>query len=110
MTFALTIVAAPAIRSVDPHTTSPPSRCTIGLRHYRRSFPFAPSPQAMAGALSIYREGERHDDVRRMLFGLSILRGATEEQLRTLLGKHGAARPTRASFEDEPAPLAALSL
>ncbi len=64
---------------------SPLSRCRIGLSHYRRSLPWVPSAQALAGALDIYAEGKRHDDVGRMLFGLSILRHGTVQQLETAL-------------------------
>lgn len=92
MTSAFAIVATPATPSADPRSPARLSRCAISPRHYRRAAPFAPSPQAMAGALAIYQEGERHDDVRRMLFGLSILRSATEEQLETLLRDHALAR------------------
>lgn len=48
---------------------------------YPREFPITPSQRAITGALCIYVEGGRKDDVRQMLFGLSVLRHATEEQL-----------------------------
>lgn len=58
------------------------SRCRVSLRHYRRATAqFAPSSSAVAGALEIYLEGRRRDDVLRMLFGLSILRSGTAEQV-----------------------------
>ena len=47
---------------------------------YLREFPITPSQEAIIGALSIYIEGGREDDVRKMRFGLSVLRHATEEQ------------------------------
>ena len=49
---------------------------------YHREYPITPSQQAINGALSIYVEGGKKDDARQMLFGLSILRHATEEQIR----------------------------
>ena len=49
---------------------------------YHREYPISPSQQAINGALSIYLEGGKKDDVRQMLFGLSVLRHATEEQIR----------------------------
>jgi hypothetical protein len=48
---------------------------------YPREFPITPSQDAVTGALSIYVEGAKKDKVRQMLFGLSVLRHATEEQL-----------------------------
>lgn len=48
---------------------------------YHHEFPITPSQDAITGALSIYVEGGRKDDARQMLFGLSVLRHATEEQL-----------------------------
>lgn len=48
---------------------------------YHREYPISPSQQAINGALSIYVEGGRKDDVPQMLFGLSVLRHATEEQI-----------------------------
>ena len=47
----------------------------------RHEYPITPSQQAITGALSIYVEGGKKDDVRQMLFGLSVLRHATEEQI-----------------------------
>jgi hypothetical protein len=48
---------------------------------YRREYPITPSQQAITGALSIYVEGGKNDDPKQMLFGLSVLRQATEEQI-----------------------------
>ena len=48
---------------------------------YHREYPITPSQQAINGALSIYVEGGKKDDVRQQLFGLSVLRHATEEQI-----------------------------
>jgi hypothetical protein len=67
-------------------------RCRVSLHHYRRATaPFAPSGLAVAGALEIYQEGRRHDDVRRMLFGLSVLRSATAEQVEAALAASNTA-------------------
>lgn len=49
---------------------------------YHREFPITPSQQAINGALSIYVEGGKMEDIRQMLFGLSVLRHATEDQIR----------------------------
>jgi hypothetical protein len=69
-----------------------PPRCRVSLHHYRRATaPFAPSGLAVAGALEIYLEGRRHDDVRSMLFGLSVLRSATAEQVEAALAVSNAA-------------------
>jgi hypothetical protein len=48
---------------------------------YHREYPITPSQQATNGALSIFVEGCQKNDVRQQLFGLSILRSATEPQL-----------------------------
>jgi hypothetical protein len=48
---------------------------------YHREYPITPSQQAVNGALSIYVEGGKKDDMRQQLFGLSVLRHATEEQI-----------------------------
>ena len=52
---------------------------------YHREYPIAPSQQAINGALSIYVEGGKKDDARQMLFGLSVLRHATEAQIHTAI-------------------------
>jgi hypothetical protein len=52
---------------------------------YHPEFPITPSQQAINGALSIYVEGGRMEDIRQMLFGLSVLRHATEEQIRVAM-------------------------
>lgn len=52
---------------------------------YHREYPIAPSQQAIDGALSIFVEGCRKDDVRQQLFGLSVLRSATEAQVHAAL-------------------------
>jgi len=49
---------------------------------YHPEYPIEPSQQAINGALSIYVEGGRKNDIRQMLFGLSVLRHTTEAQLR----------------------------
>lgn len=81
----------------------PVPRCTITLRHYRcRTEPYAPTAQAVTGALDIYAEGRRERDVLRMLFGLSILRSATAEQVDTAMGvRTGTGQGT--SFATSPA-------
>jgi hypothetical protein len=52
---------------------------------YHREYPITPSQQAVNGALSIYVEGARKDDARQQLFGLSVLRHATEEQIQNAM-------------------------
>ena len=52
---------------------------------YYREFPITPSQQAVNGALSIYVEGGRKNDAHQMLFGLSVLRQATEEQIQSAM-------------------------
>lgn len=48
---------------------------------YHREYPITPSQQATNGALDIFVEGCRKDNVRQQLFGLSVLRSATEAQV-----------------------------
>jgi hypothetical protein len=48
---------------------------------YHREYPITPSQQATNGALGIFVEGCRKDDVRQQLFGLSVLRSANEAQI-----------------------------
>lgn len=50
-----------------------------------REYPITPSQQAINGALSIFVEGGRKDDARKQLVGLSVLRHASEEQMKTAL-------------------------
>ena len=47
---------------------------------YHREYPITPSQQATNGALDIFVEGCRKADVRQQLFGLSVLRSATDAQ------------------------------
>jgi hypothetical protein len=49
---------------------------------YRGECPITPTQVAINGALSDYVEGRRREDLRKMLFGLSVLRHATEGQIR----------------------------
>ncbi len=49
------------------------------MQHREYSVP--PTQQATDGALDIFVEGCRKDNVRQMLFGLSVLRNATEAQV-----------------------------
>ena len=48
---------------------------------YHREDPITPSQQATNGALCIFVEGCRKDDVRQQVFGLSVLRSASEAQV-----------------------------
>jgi hypothetical protein len=48
---------------------------------YHRDNPITPSQQATNGALDIFVAGCRTEDVRQQLFGLSVLRSATETQV-----------------------------
>jgi hypothetical protein len=48
---------------------------------YHREYPITPSQQATNGALSIFVEGCQKNDIRQQLFGLSVLRSATEAQV-----------------------------
>lgn len=48
---------------------------------YHREYPITPSQQAINGALCIYVGGGKKDDVRQMLFGLSVLRHATAGEI-----------------------------
>jgi hypothetical protein len=92
--------AAPAARAGgDPLAVVSPRlpRCRIALRHYRRSAPYTPSVAAVAGALDIYAEGRRNDDVPRMLFGLSILGRATKQQVEAALAVRSASGPRSAA-------------
>lgn len=52
---------------------------------YHREYPMAPSQQATNGALDLFVEGCRKADMRQQLFGLSVLRSATEAQFQAAL-------------------------
>lgn len=52
---------------------------------YHREYPITPSQQATNGALSIFVEGCQRQDVRQQLFGLSVLRSATEAQVQAAM-------------------------
>ncbi|HVS52374.1 MAG TPA: hypothetical protein VHD62_08465 [Opitutaceae bacterium] len=52
---------------------------------YHREYFITPSQQAINGALDIFLDGCRRDDVRQQLFGLSILRSATEAQVQAAM-------------------------
>lgn len=69
---------------------------------YHREYPITPSQQATNGALDIFVEGCRKGDVRQQLFGLSVLRSATEAQI------HAAMPLVQASQHVTQAELAAL--
>jgi len=47
----------------------------------RREYPYTPTQQAANGALQIYVLGRGKGDSQHMLFGLSVLRNATEAQV-----------------------------
>lgn len=84
-------VSPPFATSGQPVARIP--RCTISPRHYRpyrEPSPFSPTLPAVHGALDIYLEGQRQDDVARMLFGLSLLRSASVGQVQAALAAVGA--------------------
>lgn len=63
---------------------------------YHREYTITPSQQAANGALSIFVEGCQKDNVRQQLFGLSVLRSATEAQVHSAMPfaqtSHGVTR------------------
>jgi hypothetical protein len=62
--------------------------------------PITPSQEAANGALSIFVEGCRKADLRQQLFGLSVLRSATEAQVHAALPAVQASQHvTRAEIE-----------
>jgi hypothetical protein len=48
---------------------------------YHHEYPITPSQDATNGAMSIFVEGCQRDNLRQQLFGLSVLRSATEAQV-----------------------------
>ena len=58
-----------------------------------RRHPMTPTQDATNGALAIYVEGSRRDNVAQMLFGLSVLANATNAQVHAAMpfvqGKQG---------------------
>lgn len=46
-----------------------------------RTVSITPPRQAVNGAMDIFVDGHRKDDVRQMLFGLSVLSSSTETQV-----------------------------
>ena len=48
---------------------------------YHREYSITPSQEATNGALDIFVEGCRRHDLRQQLFGLSVLRSATDAQV-----------------------------
>jgi len=52
---------------------------------YHREYPVTPTQEATNGALDIFVEGCRKNDVPQQLLGLSVLRSATEAQVRTAM-------------------------
>jgi hypothetical protein len=67
---------------------------------YHREFLITPSQQATNGALCMFVEGCRKNDVRQQLFGLSVLRSATEAQVQAAMPfVEGSQRVTRAQID-----------
>jgi hypothetical protein len=67
---------------------------------YHREFPITLSQPAADGALSIFVEGFRKDDVPQMLFGLKVLSSATDAQVQAAMPSVQASQPvTRAEIE-----------
>jgi hypothetical protein len=64
-----------------PAPTSRPSPYSM----YHREYPISPWQAAINGALCIYVEGGKKENARQMLFGLSVLRQATEEQIQAAI-------------------------
>ncbi len=52
---------------------------------YHREYPITPNQQATNGALDIFVEGCRTDNIRQQLVGLSVLRSATEAQIQAAM-------------------------
>jgi hypothetical protein len=52
---------------------------------YHRNYTITPSQEATNGALCIFVEGCRKDNVRQQLFGLAVLRCSTEAQIQTAM-------------------------
>jgi hypothetical protein len=48
---------------------------------YHREYPITPSQIAIQGALDIFVEGCRKNDMRQQLFGLSVLGSGSEAQV-----------------------------
>lgn len=67
---------------------------------YHREYPITPSQEAIIGALSIFVEGCGKADLRQQLFGLSVLRSATEAQVHAAMPSVQASqRVTQAEIE-----------
>jgi hypothetical protein len=76
----------PANPATSPFRGPPresPRRTGVALRlsYYRRRHPYTPTQEAAVGALEIFAEGRLADDIRKMLFGLSVLANATAAQI-----------------------------
>jgi hypothetical protein len=68
---------------------------------YHREYPITPSQPAINGALCIYVEGGKKADARQMVFGLSVLRHATEEQIQAALASvQVSQRMTKIEIQD----------
>jgi len=48
---------------------------------YIRKYPLTPTQQATNGALDLFVDGFRKDNIRQMLVGLTVLSSATELQV-----------------------------
>lgn len=60
--------------------------------YLKKEYAMVPTQPATAGALDIFVEGYLADDVRKMLFGLSVLSNATEAQVHTAMPSVGSRR------------------
>jgi hypothetical protein len=69
---------------------------------YHHEYPITLRQEAANGALSIFVEGCEKGDVRQQLFGLSVLRSATEAQV------HSAVRSVQVSQHTSEAGIMAL--
>ncbi len=58
----------------------------------RRVCPITPSQQATNGAMDIFVEGHQKERTEQMLFGLEVLRSATESQVQTAIRMVNASR------------------
>lgn len=67
---------------------------------YHREYPLTPSQAGANGALDIFVEGHRKDDVRQQLIGLSVLRSATVAQVQAAMSfVEASGRASRAEIE-----------
>ncbi len=59
----------------------------------RPSYHITPTQQATNGAMDIFVEGHLANNIPQMLFGLEVLRSATESQVQTAMRLEQAIRP-----------------